>query len=296
MPIANVRRLLAGMLLMALAQASLALTPYFSGDKQAAGEVKAQMAQVERKLQAEGFVVVGRHQPAGLPQHGSVIVTDRALLDAVRGAGGVAIVGAGLRVGVKSDGSVSYMNPEYWYRAYLRAGFDAAQPAVRSAQERLGKALGAGAGFGGDVPAADLAEYRYMFGMERIDSTRNELRSFANFDEALRTVQDNVAKGVGGTSKVYEVVIPQSRLAVIGVALNDLEQGEAWWAGKIGPDHVAALPYELYIVDGKVSALFARYRIALSWPALGMGQFMGIVRAPDAIQSTMGRLAGVTGP
>ena len=291
-----VRRLLTGMLLMALAQASLALTPYFSGDKQAAGDVGAQIAQVERKLQAEGFVVVGRHRPQGLPQYASVIVTDRALLDAVRGVGGVAIVGAGLRVGVKSDGTVSYMNPEYWYRAFLRKGFDAAQPAVRSAQERLAKALGGGVGFGGDVPAADLADYRYLFGMERIDSLRNELRTFPSFDEALRTVQDNLAKGVGATAKVYEVVMPQSRLAVIGVALNDPEHGEAWWAGKIGPDHVAALPYEIYIVDGKVSALYARYRIALSWPALGMGQFMGIVRAPDAIHSTMGRLAGVTTP
>ena len=291
-----VRRLLTGTLLMALAQVSLALTPYLAGIKQAAGEVKVQMDQVERKLQGEGFVVVGRHQPPGLPQHGSVIVTDRALLDTVRGIGGVAIVGAGLRVGVKSDGSVSYMNPEYWYRAYLRSGFDAAQPVVRSAQERLAKALGAGAGFGGDVPAAELAEYRYMFGMERIDSLRNELRSFASFDEALRTVQDNLAKGAGATAKVYEVLMPQSRLAVIGVALNDPDQGEAWWAGKIGPDHVAALPYEIYIVEGKVFALFARYRIALSWPALGMGQFMGIVRAPDAIHTTMGRLAGVSGP
>ena len=88
------RRLLAGTLLLALAQASLALTPYFSGDKQAAGEVKAQIALVERKLQDEDFVVVGRHQPRGLPQHGSVIVTDRALLDAVRSTGGVAIVGS----------------------------------------------------------------------------------------------------------------------------------------------------------------------------------------------------------
>jgi len=220
-------------------------------------------------------------------------VTDRALLEAVRAAAGVAIVGASLRVGVKSDGSVSYMNPEYWYRAYLRGGFDAAQPAVRAAQGRLAKALGAGAGFGGDVPAAELAGYRYMFGMERIDSLRNELRSFASFDEALRTVQDNLAKNVGGTAKVYEVVMPDSRLAVFGVALNDPEHGEAWWAGKIGPDHVAALPYEIYIVGNTVSALYARYRIALSWPALGMGQFMGIVRAPDVIHATMGRLAGV---
>ena len=290
------KQFVVGALLALWAQFSLALTPYLLGEKQAAADVKTQLAQVERKLQAEGFAVVGRHQPRGLPQHASLIVTDRALLEAIRGAGGVAIVGAGLRVGVKSDGTVSYMNPDYWYRAYLRSGFDGAQPAVRSAQERLARALGGSGGFGGDVPVAELAEYRYMFGMERIDSLRNELRSFASFDEALRTVQDNLAKGVGGTAKVYEVVLPQNRLAVIGVALNDPEQGEAWWAGKIGPDHVAALPYEIYIVDGKVYAPYARYRIALSWPALGMGQFMGIVRAPDAIHTTMGKLAGVSAP
>jgi hypothetical protein len=290
------RQIVVGAWLALLTSLSWALSPYLAGDKQAAGDVKAQIAQVERKLQAEGFVVVGRHFPQGLPQHGSLVVTDRALLEAIRAAGGVAIVSASLRVGVKSDGSVSYMNPEYWYRAYLRSGFDAAQPAVRAAQERLAKALGAGPGFGGDVPAADLAAYRYMFGMERIDSVRNELRTFASFDEALRTVQDSLAKNVAGTAKVYEVVMPESRLAVIGVALNDPEQGEAWWAGKIGPDHVAALPYEIYIVGNTVYALYARYRIALSWPALGMGQFMGIVRAPDAIHATMGRLAGVAAP
>jgi hypothetical protein len=159
------KQIVVGALLALVTSFSWALSPYIAGDKQAAGDVKTQLAQVERKLQAEGFAVVGRHLPQGLPQHGSLIVTDRSLLDAVRSSGGVAIVGAGLRVGVKSDGSVSYMNPEYWYRAYLRGGFDAAQPAVRSAQERLAKALGAGAGFGGDVPAADLANYRYMFGM-----------------------------------------------------------------------------------------------------------------------------------
>ena len=290
------RQIVVGAWLALLTSFSWALSPYLAGDKQAAGDVKAQIAQVERKLQAEGFVVVGRHFPQGLPQYASLVVTDRALLEAVRAAGGVAIVGASLRVGVKSDGSVSYMNPEYWYRAYLRGSFEAAQPAVRAAQGRLAKALGAGPGFGGDVPVAELAGYRYMFGMERIDSLRNELRTFASFDEALRTVQDNLAKNVGGTAKVYEVVMPESRLAVIGVALNDPEQGEAWWAGKIGPDHVAALPYEIYIVGNTVSALYARYRIALSWPALGMGQFMGIVRAPDAIHGTMGRLAGVAAP
>jgi hypothetical protein len=163
-------------------------------------------------------------------------------------------------------------------------------------RERLAHALGAGAAFGGDVPEADLANYRYMFGMERIDSPRNELNAFGSFDEALRTVRDNLAKGTGQTAQVYEVVMPQAQLAVFGVALNDPESGEGWWVSTIGADHVAALPYEIFVVGGKVYALYGRYRIALSWPALGMGQFMRIVRAPDAIHQTMGRLAGAPAP
>jgi hypothetical protein len=288
-----VRQLLIGLACLLHATLSFALGPYLAGDRQAAGPVAGQLTQLERKLQAEGFTVVGRHLPPGLPQHASLVVTDRAMLEVIAQAGGTAILGAGVRIGARSDGSVSYMNPEYWYRAYLRAGYDKAQPMVQALTQRLARALGTGAPFGGDVAAADLADYRYMFGMERIDSRRNELRRFESFDEALRTVQANLAQAVGKTAKVYEIVLPQQQLAVIGVALNDSAEGESWWAGKIGPDHEAALPYEIYIIGDKAHALYGRYRIALSWPALGMGQFMGIMRAPDAIHGTMERLAGV---
>jgi hypothetical protein len=30
----------------------------------------------------------------------------------------------------------------------------------------------------------------------------------------------------------------------------------------------------------------------LAWPALGMGQFMGIMNAPEAIRTTLTRVAG----
>jgi hypothetical protein len=285
------KRLLTALFALLLAPACWAVGPYLSGDALPAGDLPALMSQLERKLRDDGFTVVGRHLPRGLPKHGSVIVTDTALLQAIRTAGGPAILAAPIRVGVRSDGTVSYMNPDYWGRAYLRGGFAAAQPALNSVRTRLAHALGAGAPFGGDVPEADLPSYRYMIGMERIDSQRNELNSFASFDEALKTVRGNLAQGHGGTSAVYEVVLPEAKLAVIGVAMNDPDSGEGWWAGKIGPDHVAALPYEIYIVDGKAYALYGRYRIALSWPALGMGQFMRIARAPDVIHDTLGRLA-----
>ena len=52
------------------------------------------------------------------------------------------IAGAGVRVGVKGDGTVSYMNPEYWYRAYFRKDFSSkAEPAAKALQGKLQKAL-----------------------------------------------------------------------------------------------------------------------------------------------------------
>lgn len=285
------RRLILCVVLLCAAQVALALPPYVLGTRLQPSDLASQMADVEKKLQAEGFVVVGRHTPKGLPDDGSVVVTDTAVLQALRSIGGSAIVAAGIRVGVRSDGTVSYMNPEYWYRAYLRGQFDAARPAVQAVQSRLARALGSGAGFGGDVPAADLADYRYMIGMEKFDSPRSELRTHASFQDAVSAVRGNLARGVGGTSQVYEVVIPEREMAVFGVAMNDPEHGEGWWVSKIGADNVAGLPYEVFIVGNKVYALYARYRIALGWPALGMGQFMRIINAPSAIHDTLDRVA-----
>lgn len=275
-----------------LAPACWALAPYVQGSRLTAADLPTQLASVEKKLQAAGFTVIGRHQPPGLPQRGSVIVTDPGLLAAIRGIGGSAVVAAGIRIGVQGDGTVSYINPDYWYRAFLRDKFPVAQNAVKAAQARLAQALGEGPPFGGDVPPEDLPSYRYMFGMERFDSDNSLVATHGSFEEALATVQANLARGNSETGKVYEVVMPENKMAVFGVAMNSADSGEGWWVNKIeGAEHIAALPYEIFIVGNKVYALYARYRIALSWPALGMGQFMRIINAPQAIQDIMVRVA-----
>jgi hypothetical protein len=173
----------------------------------------------------------------------------------------------------------------------LRGDYAKAEGAVKAAAGKLEQALGAGQAFGGDVPVEDLAKYRYMFGMERFDD-KSELVEYKTFEEAVKTVQDNLAKGVRGTAKAYELVMPDKKIAVFGVAMNDAEHGEGWWANKIGPDHVAALPWEVFVVNGKVMALFGRYRTALAWPSLGMGQFMTIANHPDTTKSMLDEVAG----
>jgi hypothetical protein len=285
------KRIIAGAVLAFCSLLAHALQPYMSGDKVAGGDLKAAVAATEQKLTTAGFTVVGKHQPPGLPQHASIVVTEPGFSAALTQIGGSAVVGLPIRIGVKADGTVSYQNLEYWQRAYLRANYGKAEAAIKATSGKLQQALGAGKPFGGEVKPEDLPTYRYMAGMERFDD-KSELKAHASFDDAIKTIRDNLAKGIAKTAKVYEVVMPEKKLAVFGVATNDAEDGEGWWAKKIGPDHIAALPWEIYVVDNKAYALFARYRTALAWPELGMFQFMGIGSHPDSNQGMMAKVAG----
>lgn len=289
-----IKRWIVSVVLFACSVPAWAISPYIKADSIAAGSVQAVASAVESRLRNEGFKVVGKYFPKGLPGSGVVVFTDETMLSEVGAAGGPAILGAALRVGVKADGSVMYTNPDYWYRAYLRRGFEKREGDVKEVQTRLQSALGGGKGVGGDESASSLSNYRYMIGMERLESNKNKLAEYGSFNEAVKTVRENLAKGVGKTSKVYEIVMPDRKLAVFGVAMNDAETGDGEWIKRIEmQDNVAALPYEIYVVDKNVEAPHGRYRIALAFPDVGMGQFMRISSVPSTIIETLGTVAGV---
>jgi len=271
-----------------------AISPYIQGDSVAGGNIQAVATAVEGKLKSGGFKVVGKYFPKNLAGYGVVIATDEAMLDEVASVGGPAVLGAAIRVGIKADGSVAYTNPDYWYRAYFRKAFDKKEAAVKAVQARLQDALGAGKGQGGDESASNLSNYRYMIGMERLDSSKNQLAEYGSFAEALKTVRDNLAKGAGKTAKVYEIVMQDRKLAVFGVAMNDAGNSDGEWIKKIDmQENIAGLPYEIYVVNNEVGAPHGRFRIALAFPDVGMGQFMRISSLPNAIIETMGAVAGV---
>jgi hypothetical protein len=132
-----------------------------------------------------------------------------------------------------------------------------------------------------------------MIGMERLDSHKNKLAEYGSFAEALKTVRENLAKGVGKTARVYEIVLPDRKLAVFGVAMNDSGNSDGEWISKIDmQNNVAGLPYEIYVIDNEVGAPHGRFRIALAFPDVGMGQFMRISSLPNVIIETLSAVAG----
>lgn len=271
-----------------------AIAPYIQGDPVTGGSAQAAATAVEAKLKNGGFKVIGKYFPKETTEYGVVIATDDAMLKEVESVGGPAVLGAAIRIGVKADGSVTYTNPDYWYRAYFRKAFDKKEAAVKALQTRLQASLGAGKGQGGDESAGSLTNYRYMIGMERLDSYKNKLAEYGSFAEALKAVRGNLAKSTGKTAKIYEVVMPDRKLAVFGVAMTDGDNSDGEWIKKIEMQHnIAGLPYEIYVVDNVVSAPHGRFRIALAFPNVGMGQFMRISSLPNAIVETMSAVAGV---
>lgn len=277
-----------------LSCAAYAISPYIYGNKlDGGGNVQTVASAAEKRLEAQGFKVVGKYFPKNHAGYGVVVATDADMLKHIADKGEQTIVGAGIRVGVKADGTVSYMNPDYWYRAFFRNDFASVEKTAENIQDRLGKALGTGEGFGGSETARSLSNYRYMVGMERLDSPKNKLAEADSFDAAVKVIRDNLTKKAADTSKVYEVVIPGKQLAVFGVAFNDPKTGDAAWMKAIEqPETMAALPYEIFVMGKEIHALHARFRLAVSFPDTGMGTFMRISHIPGEILDTMSQVAG----
>ena len=67
---------------------------------------------------------------------------------------------------------------------------------------------------------------------------------------------------------------------------------------KSTPRHSAHLPYEILVYGNHAEALYARFRIAISWPHLPMlksdtgATFFSIMCAPGAIESALMQVAG----
>ncbi len=141
-------------------------------------------------------------------------------------------------------------------------------------------------GFGGAEELEDLKDYHYMMMMPYFTDPV-ELKTFDSFDEGLKTIRKNLAMKKGNTLKVYELNFEGKDIAVFGIGLLDKEEGEAHFLPIIGADNIAAMPYEIILQGKEATMLHGKYRIALHWPELSMGQFMKISSTPGDIEDTL---------
>lgn len=189
---------------------------------------------------------------------------------------------------VAGQPQTSYTNPEYMKNSYRMKGD------VSSITSTLEKALGKQKTFGSaeGISAADLREYHYMMAMPYFDD-QIELANYDSHASAVQKVEAGLNSGKG-VKKVYRIDIPGKEEVVFGVGISEGEGADKAIMGAIDTGSLrqsAHLPYEVLVSGNKAYILHGKFRIAQSFPDLGMGSFMTISAAPDAIENSLTKKA-----
>ncbi|HSB32912.1 MAG TPA: hypothetical protein VLG39_00500 [Nitrospirota bacterium] len=294
------RRLPAALFLIFLVTAANAdealLKPFILGSR-GPGSVAEKADAVKTALAGQGFTVAGEYSP--YPDAVVIAATNDELKNTAAKSerGGF---GAAVRVSVtkvKDEVQVAYTNPVYMASAYRMQG-DLAEVAAK-----LAAALGKKEEFGAKgLTAKKLRSYHYTVGMEYFDEP-SVLAEYKSFEEAAAAVEAGLAAGKGGVTKVYRIDIPEKKETVFGVGMKAASDADKFMDDKFIMSEIdfkdlkstAHLPYEMLVSGNKVYALYARFRIAISFPDLSMmgsNSFMHIMDSPKAIRKALTEAAG----
>ena len=244
-------------------------------------------------LESNAFSVLGNYNPGNNTKLKVIVFTNESLKNTVVKVSDRGALAAAFKVGlVEKDGkiTISYTNPDYILRAYLRDNYNSYKQVFEKFSKDV-KTTFTSVGndftpFGGTVDADDLKKYHYKIMMPYF-SDPEELNEYASFEEGLKNINANLKAKKGETVEVYRIVYPDKKVAVFGIGLLNKEDGEASFLPIIGEDHVAAMPYEIILQGTQVTMLHGKYRIALHWPELTMGTFMKIMSTPGDIEDTL---------
>lgn len=262
-----------------------------------AGNMEAVVTTVKSALMAQGFEEAGSYSPYS---GATILVVTSPQLKAVAARSELGGFGAALRVAVtqrKDKLQVSYTNPIYMANAY-RMTDD-----LKSIAAKLEAALGKGQEFGAKgLTAKKLRKYHYTFGMEYF-SDPSVLAEYGSHEQAVQAVEAGLAAAKAGVTKVYRVDVPGKQEVVFGVAMKaasekDKSMDDKYIMSEIDFRDVkstAHLPYEMLVSGNKAYALYARFRIATSFPDLSMmgsNSFMNIMSSPEAIRKALVQVAG----
>jgi hypothetical protein len=156
---------------------------------------------------------------------------------------------------------------------------------------KLDKALGNAGTFGSEkgLKKKKLRKYHYMKMMPYFDD-QVKLGSFSDYKEAVQTIETALKTEKNGVKSIYQINIPGKDETIFGFSMaNNKEITDTSIMDVLNkftgtPEHAAFLPYEMLVSGNTAYMLHGKFRIALSFPDLSMGQFMKIRNAPSDIK------------
>lgn len=224
---------------------------------------------VEKKLADGGFSIVATYHP--LPQSTTIVYTDETLKS--EGAKKNRAFIAVMKVFVDDkEQKVSASNPLYFGKAFMQDDYN--DGVFKKERSKLEKALGALTPSKDKLDEDDLDGYHFMMGMPYYEDQLEVAEGSS--DKLLAKL-----KSYEGGKHVLFVLPLSGDSVLVGY---DLSEKTEKFADKIGRANASLLPWTIKLEDGKATILHPKYYIAISYPELSMGDFMGISSVPGEIE------------
>ncbi|MCF6240613.1 MAG: hypothetical protein L3J74_04620 [Bacteroidales bacterium] len=258
------------------------------------GNIKEVKTKIIHQLESNDFEILGSYSPMNNTDLQVIIFTNKQLENICQQIPDRGLMAAGMRVGLiaKNDSiEISLLNPEYIFYAYLRDYTKQFEIELNQISIDIKMALypisnGFFPYITSSLSERELKEFRFTVRNPSFEEPVL-IKQFSGFEEAVKTINENLQARKEGCIKVYELIDSAKQTAVFGVGLLDERRGETVFLPKLGISHIAALPYELAVSKGKVTILHGKYRFPLYWSDLTITEYRKIYKSPRDVEELM---------
>lgn len=228
------------------------------------------VAAVEKALSGAGFSIVAKYSPV---KKGTTIVFTNDEMKAEAAKSGRAFAAVSRVFVDDKEKKISFTNPVYFGKAFMQKEYNHA--VFNGALEKINAAFAGLQASPDKLAFDDLAGYHFMMGMPYYEEPDMLGEAAALTDAGLAKAK----KFKKGKNVLFELKLSETS-TLIGF---ELDKRTKKFVEKIGRQNAAILPWCIAIENGQAKALNAKYYIAISYPLLDMGGFMGIATVPGAI-------------
>lgn len=244
------------------------VSTYFIAPLMSTDETKA-------ALEAQGFEILSVSK-VGKSKLDSIVFTNDYLKQLANKPGRGFLAGS-LRALVNTDDKeVRINNPRYFVRAFLQKDYK----------------------LNDEVPLLDALHK--AFPELKPSADKWDFDGLANYQFMISRpyYQDVIVAAEGENAALQESLVKNAKKNLIFTL--ELSEGRTLYGvnlasrtmkfvDKIGVQNAGLLPWMVLVEDGKATAMRADYYIAISYPLLDMGGFMGIMTVPGAVEKDVGK-------
>ena len=227
-------------------------------------------SKAKAKLESAGFEILASYPSV---KKGTTLVFTNDALKAEAAKPGRAYAAVNRVFIDDKNKMISFTNPVYFGKAFMQDDYNHA--IFNGVLESINRAFPGLKGSADMLDYDSLAGYHFMMGMPYYADADTLGKPNATNTDAIAKAK----KYKKGKAIIFELKLSETS-TLLGY---DLGKRTKKFVKKIGRANAAILPYCIAIENGQAKALNAKYYIALSYPLLDMGGFMGIATVPGAI-------------